>query len=122
NGTRLPPRALWRSKRGVLFSGKETSGALIFEGARTIRAQECGVKSRAGRGTAIIRARVNETKQNDVDLLVAARPRRALAAGEEILDGEGSSRDVLLLLSGAATVAAETPFGPHPVATMKAPS
>jgi len=65
---------------------------------------------------------VNETIQTDVDLLGSARARRSLAPGDEILDGEESPREVLLLLAGAATIYAETPFGPHPVATLKAPT
>jgi CRP-like cAMP-binding protein len=57
---------------------------------------------------------------DDAGLLAGTRSRRALGAGEEIRDG-ASPAGTFLLLSGAAELLAETPFGPHPVARCAAP-
>lgn len=56
----------------------------------------------------------------DASLLADARERRTFATGEEIRDG--STPPVAhLFLAGGATLLAETPFGPHPVARLQAP-
>ncbi len=57
----------------------------------------------------------------DAELLAKGRPRRVFAAGDEIPDGAFPS-GVFLFLSGAASLLAETPFGPHPVARLAAPA
>ncbi|MFI5120373.1 MAG: cyclic nucleotide-binding domain-containing protein [Thermoanaerobaculia bacterium] len=56
---------------------------------------------------------------NDAAALAGARPRRRFAAGDEVRDTAGSLH---LFLEGRATLLAETPFGPHPVANLEAPA
>jgi hypothetical protein len=56
---------------------------------------------------------------NDAATLAGARPRRRFAAGDELRDTEAGS--LHLFLEGRATLLAETPFGPHPVAHLAAP-
>lgn len=64
------------------------------------------------------------TVSNEADLAFLGRNRqkRLFGAGENLLDGEEGIDKVLLLSSGAATLAAETPFGPHPIGTLRAPA
>lgn len=58
----------------------------------------------------------------DFAAVAADRPRIAFDASAEVTDGEGDPFTVHLLASGSAELAAETPFGPYPVATLSAPS
>lgn len=58
--------------------------------------------------------------ERDAGLLAGARPRRAFPEGEDLLDG-APPPGVHLLLTGAASLLAETPFGPYPVARLAAP-
>lgn len=62
------------------------------------------------------------TNDDDVALLATGRPRRTLAGGEILGDGSDSPDEIYLLVSGSATLGAETFFGPHPIATLKAPA
>jgi CRP/FNR family transcriptional regulator, cyclic AMP receptor protein len=57
--------------------------------------------------------------ESDAAALAGTRPRRRFAAGDEIRDTAGSLH---LFLEGRATLLAETPFGPHPVAQLTAPT
>jgi CRP/FNR family transcriptional regulator, cyclic AMP receptor protein len=57
----------------------------------------------------------------DADLLAGTRTPRAFSAGDEISDAAGPS-GAFLFLTGAASLLAETPFGPHPVARLAAPA
>ena len=57
----------------------------------------------------------------DAELLAGARVRRIFLEGEEIPDS-ASPVGVFLFLAGGANLSAETPFGPHPVARLSAPS
>ena len=57
--------------------------------------------------------------ESDAATLAGARPRRRFAAGDELRDTAAGS--VHLFLAGRATLLAETPFGPHPVAHLAAP-
>ena len=61
---------------------------------------------------------------NDADLVTLGRNRQRLTfgAGEVLRDGEQGVDKVFLLCSGQATLAAETPFGPHPIAVLAAPA
>jgi CRP/FNR family transcriptional regulator, cyclic AMP receptor protein len=61
-----------------------------------------------------------EPAESDAAALAGARPRRRFAAGDELRDKAGSS--LHLFLAGRATLLAETPFGPHPVARLAAPA
>jgi hypothetical protein len=56
----------------------------------------------------------------DAAALAGARPRRRFVAGDELRDAAGSA--LHLFLAGRATLLAETPFGPHPVARLAAPA
>ena len=58
--------------------------------------------------------------ESDAAALAGARPRRRFAAGDEFRDTEPGS--LHLFLEGRATLLAETPFGPHPVADLAAPA
>jgi CRP/FNR family cyclic AMP-dependent transcriptional regulator len=57
---------------------------------------------------------------DDAATLAAARPRRRFASGEELRD-TATPASLHLFLAGGATLLAETPFGPHPVARLSAP-
>jgi CRP/FNR family transcriptional regulator, cyclic AMP receptor protein len=57
--------------------------------------------------------------ESDAATLASARPRRRFAAGDDIPDTASSLH---LFLEGRATLLAETPFGPHPVAHLAAPA
>src|ERR1019366_3970428 len=57
--------------------------------------------------------------ESDAATLAGARPRRRFAAGDELRDTAAGS--LHLFLAGRATLLAETPFGPHPVAPLAAP-
>jgi CRP/FNR family cyclic AMP-dependent transcriptional regulator len=61
-------------------------------------------------------------RPRDVDAvtLAATRPRRRFAAGDEFKD-TAAPASLHLFLTGGATLLAETPFGPHPVAHLSAP-
>ena len=54
---------------------------------------------------------------DDAATLAAARPRRRFASGEEFRD-TATPASLHLFLAGGATLLAETPFGPHPVARL----
>lgn len=59
----------------------------------------------------------------DLALLLGARPSIRFYDGDELNDGTDSPpNQVLLLTDGSAQLCAETPFGPHPVATLRAPA
>ncbi len=58
--------------------------------------------------------------ESDAATLAGARPRRRFAAGDELRDTAAGS--LYLFLAGRATLLAETPFGPHPVAHLEAPA
>ena len=57
--------------------------------------------------------------ESDAAALAGARPRRRFAAGDDLPDTAADS--LYLFLQGRATLLAETPFGPHPVAPLAAP-
>jgi CRP/FNR family transcriptional regulator, cyclic AMP receptor protein len=57
---------------------------------------------------------------DDAATLAARRPRRRFAAGDEFKD-TATPASLHLFLKGGATLLAETPFGPHPVARLAAP-
>lgn len=57
---------------------------------------------------------------NDAATLAARRPRRRFARGDEFRD-TATPASLHLFLKGGATLLAETPFGPHPVARLAAP-
>src|ERR1035441_4675093 len=57
--------------------------------------------------------------ESDAATLAGARPRSRFAAGDELRDTAAGS--LHLFLAGRATLLAETPFGPHPVAHLAAP-
>ena len=57
----------------------------------------------------------------DAAILSATRPRRRFAAGDEFKD-TATPASLHLFLTGGATLLAETPFGPHPVARLSAPA
>jgi hypothetical protein len=57
----------------------------------------------------------------DLEVLAGTRVRRAFAPGTEIPDS-ASPAGAFLFLEGEAGLLAETPFGPHPVATLAAPA
>ena len=57
--------------------------------------------------------------ESDAATLAGARPRRVFAAGDELRDT--AAGPLHLFLQGGATLYAETPFGPHPVARLAAP-
>jgi hypothetical protein len=61
-----------------------------------------------------------QSAENDAAALAGARPRRRFAAGDELRDTAAGS--LHLFLEGRATLLAETPFGPHPVAHLAAPA
>jgi CRP/FNR family transcriptional regulator, cyclic AMP receptor protein len=58
---------------------------------------------------------------DDAATLAATRPRRRFAAGDEFKD-TATPASLHLFLTGGATLLAETPFGPHPVARLSAPA
>jgi hypothetical protein len=58
---------------------------------------------------------------HDADLLAGTRPRRTFSAGAEVSD-RASPPGAFLFLTGAASLLAETPFGPHPVARLASPA
>ncbi len=58
---------------------------------------------------------------DDAGRLAAGRPRRLLTRGEALTDRGSGRNEVHLLLGGAVTLCAETPFGPHPVGDLAAP-
>ncbi|MEO6326939.1 MAG: cyclic nucleotide-binding domain-containing protein [Thermoanaerobaculia bacterium] len=62
------------------------------------------------------------TNEADLEILARNRQRRTFGAGEVLRDGEDGVDKIFLLSSGQATLAAETPFGPHPIAVLKAPA
>jgi len=57
--------------------------------------------------------------ESDAAALAGARPRRLFAAGDDLRDT--ADGPLHLFLEGRATLLAETPFGPHPVARLSAP-
>ncbi len=57
---------------------------------------------------------------SDAAALAGVRPRRRFTAGDELRDTAAGS--LHLFLEGGATLFAETPFGPHPVAHLAAPA
>jgi hypothetical protein len=57
----------------------------------------------------------------DAELLAGERVRRVFSEGDEIPDS-AFPVGVFLFLDGGADLLAETPFGPHPVARLSAPS
>jgi hypothetical protein len=65
---------------------------------------------------------MNLSPRADLWLLSRDRPPRSFAEGDFIGDAPGSADEVLLLTAGTATLSAETPFGPHPAATLRAPT
>jgi len=64
---------------------------------------------------------VSRSQDADATILAGARPRRRFAAGDEIRD-TATPGSLHLFLAGGATLLAETPFGPHPVARLAAPA
>ncbi|MGZ5430290.1 MAG: hypothetical protein ACXWEX_02725, partial [Thermoanaerobaculia bacterium] len=60
-----------------------------------------------------------QSAEGDAATLAGGRPRRRFAAGDELRDTAAGS--LHLFLAGRATLLAETPFGPHPVAHLAAP-
>lgn len=58
----------------------------------------------------------------DPILLGSGLPRRTFATGDALSDSLDAPDDVHLLISGGAGLGARTPFGPYPVATLKAPA
>jgi hypothetical protein len=64
---------------------------------------------------------MDEPRETDALTLAAGRPRRRFAADEEFRD-TASPASVHLFLTKGATLLAETPFGPHPVARLSAPA
>jgi hypothetical protein len=59
----------------------------------------------------------------DLALLLGTRPSIRFYDGDELNDGlDAPPNQVLLLTEGSAQLCAETPFGPHPVATLRPPT
>jgi CRP/FNR family cyclic AMP-dependent transcriptional regulator len=65
---------------------------------------------------------VSSTNHADLATLGRNRQRRTFGAGEVLRDGEKGIDKIFLLSSGHATLAAETPFGPHTIAILAAPA
>ena len=64
---------------------------------------------------------MDRPRDADAATLAATRPRRRFAAGDEFKD-TATPASLHLFLTGGATLLAETPFGPHPVARLSAPA
>lgn len=58
----------------------------------------------------------------DVFVLTEGRRWRRWAAGSVLCGSAADDPEVLLLIEGSAAVSAETPFGPHPLTRVEAPS
>jgi hypothetical protein len=68
------------------------------------------------------RALVSLKHGGDFDTIAAGRSRKPFPGGAEFTDAPGDPTTVHLLSRGEATLAAETPFGPWPVATITPPA
>lgn len=66
-------------------------------------------------------SRLLHTPESDVAILSPDRPRRLFAPGDILGDGADSPDEIYLFVAGSAVLGAETPFGPHPIATLGAP-
>jgi hypothetical protein len=65
---------------------------------------------------------VSATHDADLEAVASSRPRLVFDVAAEVRDRPSDPTTVHLLARGTASLAAETPFGPYPVATLAAPA
>ncbi len=64
---------------------------------------------------------MSSSRESDLNVLTEGLAHRTFQGDEQILDTPDFPAEVYILIGGSATLAAETPFGPHPVASLEAP-
>lgn len=64
---------------------------------------------------------MSSSRESDLNVLTEGLAHRTFQGDEQILDTPEFPAEVYILIGGSATLAAETPFGPHPVARLEAP-